>query len=58
MVMLNIDMPASCEDCQFKGDKWCYMALWLKDEPKDVPEEGRAEWCPMEDMSKQEDDLK
>ena len=58
MVMLNIDMPASCEDCPFKGARLCYIATWLGTEYREVPEEGRAEWCPMEDMSKQEDDLK
>ena len=58
MVMLNIDMPASCEVCKFKGDKWCYVEVWMNRGAKEVPEEGRAEWCPMEDVSKQEDDLK
>ena len=58
MVMLNIDMPASCEDCPYKGARWCYLEVLRKKEPKEVPEEGRAEWCPMEDMSEQEDDGK
>lgn len=50
MIAINMPAPASCGDCPFKGDKWCYMALWLKDEPKDVPEYGRPVWCPIMDM--------
>jgi hypothetical protein len=56
--MLNIDMPASCEDCPYKGARWCYLEVLRKKEPKEVPEEGRAEWCPMEDVSKYQDDGK
>ena len=58
MVQLNIDIPTSCDSCPFKGARLCYIATWLGTEYREVPEEGRAEWCPMEDMSKQEDDLK
>ena len=54
MVQLNIDMPASCEDCPFKGARLCYIAVWLGTEYREVPEEGRAEWCPM--IEEKEDD--
>ena len=58
MVMLNIDMPTSCDSCPFKGVKWCYITVWLGMEYREVPEEGRAEWCPLIDMDRREDDLK
>lgn len=58
MIKLNIPMPASCEDCPYKGARWCYLEVLRKKEPKEVPEEGRAEWCPMEDVSQYEDDGK
>ena len=54
MVQLNINMPASCEDCPYKGARWCYLEVLRKKEPKEVPKEGRAEWCPLvevEDMT-------
>ena len=55
MVMLNIDMPASCEDCPFKGARLCYIATWLGTEYREVPEEGRAEWCPMREVEDDSD---
>ena len=58
MVGIMIPMPTSCADCKFKGSRYCYIAVWLGTEYREVPEEGRAEWCPMEDMDRQEDDLK
>lgn len=58
MVSLNIQMPASCKSCPFKGARVCYIVTWLSMGFKEVPEEGRAEWCPLIDMSQYEDDLK
>ena len=58
MVQLNINLPTSCDSCPFKGARLCYIATWLGTEYREVPEEGRAEWCPMEDMSQYEDDGK
>lgn len=58
MVRLDINMPTSCEDCPYKGARWCYLEVPRKKEPKEVPEEGRAEWGPMEDMSQYEDDFR
>lgn len=58
MVQLNINMPASCDSCPFKGARLCYIATRLGTEYREVPEEGRAEWCPMEDMSQYQDDGK
>lgn len=56
MVQLNIDMPASCEDCPYKGVKWCYIAIWLEEMSyKEIPEKGRAEWCPMEEKEDETD---
>ena len=58
MIKLNIPMPTSCDSCPFKGVKWCYIAIWLEEMSyKEIPEEGRAEWCPMEDVSQQEDEV-
>ena len=56
MVMLNIDMPASCEDCPFKGARLCYIATWLGTEYREVLEEGRAEWCPMREEKEDDSD--
>lgn len=50
MVKLNIPMPTSCKLCPFKGARLCYIAVWLGTEYREVPEEGRAEWCPMEEV--------
>ena len=52
MVQLNIDMPASCDSCPFKGARLCYITVWLGTEYKEVPEEGRAEWCPMREADR------
>ena len=58
MVKLDINIPTSCKSCPFKGARLCYIATWLGTEYREVPEEGRAEWCPMRDMSQYEDDGK
>ena len=50
MVRINIPMPAGCKSCPFKGARLCYIAVWLRTEYREVPEEGRAEWCPMEEV--------
>jgi len=55
MVQLNIDMPTSCETCPFKGARLCYIATWLGTEYREVPEEGRAEWCMMEEVEDDSD---
>ena len=55
MVKLNIPMPTSCEECPFKGARVCYIATWLGTEYREVPKEGRAEWCMMEEVSQYED---
>ncbi len=51
MVKLNINMPASCKGCKFKGSRLCYITVWLGTEYREVPEEGRAEWCPLIDLA-------
>ena len=55
MVRINIPMPAGCKSCPFKGVQWCYIAIWLEEMSyKEIPEEGRADWCPLvevEDMT-------
>lgn len=58
MVTINISMPASCANCKFKGSRLCYIAVWLEIEHREVPKEGRADWCPLIDMDRQEDDGK
>lgn len=47
MVKLNINMPADCKSCPFKGARLCYIAVWLGMEYREVPEDGKPEWCPM-----------
>jgi len=57
MVQLNIDIPTSCKLCPFKGVKWCYIAIWLEEMSyKEIPEEGRAEWCPMREEKEDDSD--
>lgn len=58
MVSLNIQMPASCKSCPYKGERWCYLEVLRGMESQEVPEEGRPDWCPLIDMSQYEDDLK
>ena len=58
MVKIDIDIPTSCDTCPFKGARVCYIATWLGTEYREVPEEGRAKWCPLIDLDRQEDDLK
>ena len=58
MVAINIPMPASCSTCPYKGARWCYLEVLRGMESQEVPEEGRAEWCPLIDMSQYEDDGK
>lgn len=53
MVKINIPLPTSCEDCPFKGARVCYIATWLGTEYREVPEEGRAEWCMMEEVEEE-----
>ena len=55
MVQLNIDIPTSCKSCPFKGARLCYIAVWLGTEYREVPEEGRAEWCPLEEVEDDSD---
>ena len=55
MVQLNIDIPTSCETCPFKGTRLCHIAVWLGTEYREVPEDGRAEWCPMEEVEDDSD---
>ena len=50
MISINIPMPTSCDSCPFKGARLCYITVWLGMEYREVPEEGRAEWCPMEEV--------
>jgi len=56
MVKLDIDMPTSCKSCPFKGARLCYIAVWLGTEYREVPEEGRAEWCPMREEKEDDSD--
>ena len=58
MIRIDIEMPKSCNTCPFKGARLCYITVWLGTEYREVPEEGRADWCPMEDMSQYQDDRK
>ncbi len=58
MVKLNIDMPISCQDCPFKGARLCYINTWLRMKHREVPEDGKPEWCMLEDMSQYEDNRK
>lgn len=55
MIGINIPMPTACESCPFKGARYCYMTIWLDMNYREVPQQDRAEWCPMVDM---DDDLK
>ena len=50
MVKIDIDIPTSCDTCPFKGARVCYIATWLGTEYREVPEEGRAERCMMEEV--------
>lgn len=58
MVGIMIPMPKSCEECKYKGAKWCYIEIWSNRGTKEVPEEGRPSWCPLIDLSQYEDDGK
>ena len=51
MVGINMEMPKSCEKCKFKGARLCYIAVWLEMHFKEIPKEGRAEWCPLIDLT-------
>ena len=52
MVSINIEIPKSCKSCPFKGARLCYITVWLGMKYREVPEEGRAEWCPMEEADR------
>ena len=51
MVGIMIPMPKSCEECKYKGAKWCYIEIWSNRGTKEVPEEGRPSWCPLIDLT-------
>ena len=55
MVAINIQMPASCSTCPYKGARWCYLEVLRGMESREVPKEGRAEWCPMEEVEDDSD---
>ena len=55
MVKLDIDIPTSCKSCPFKGARLCYISILLGTEYREVPEEGRAEWCMMEEVKDDRD---
>lgn len=55
MVKINIPLPTACATCPFKGARLCCIATWLGTEYREVPEEGRAEWCPMEEVKDDSD---
>ena len=55
MVAINIQMPASCSTCPYKGARWCYLEVLRGMESREVPEEGKAEWCPMEEVEDDSD---
>ena len=50
MIGLDMAMPESCSECKYKGARWCYIEIWNNRGPKDVPETGRPEWCPLIDL--------
>ena len=47
----DMEMPKSCEECKYKGAKWCYIEIWSNRGTKEVPEEGRPSWCPLIDLT-------
>lgn len=51
MIGIDMEMPKSCEECKYKGAKWCYIEIWSNRGTKEVPEEGRPSWCPLIDLS-------
>lgn len=51
MVGLKGDMPRACNDCKYKGARWCYIEIWSNHGTKEVPETGRPDWCPLVDLS-------
>lgn len=57
-IMTGLDMqcPASCKECEFKGARWCYIEIWSNRGAKEVPEKGRPEWCPLIDLGASEDE--
>ena len=53
MIGIKTQMPASCEECNFKGAKWCYIEIWNNKGAREVPEEGRPNWCPLTEIKEQ-----
>lgn len=58
MVGIDMHVPESCKKCKFKCAKWCYIEVWSNRGAKEVPEEGRPDWCPLIDLSQYEDNGK
>lgn len=58
MIGIDMEMPKSCEECTYKGVKWCYLEMWNGNKGKVVPKNGRADWCPLIDLSRYEEDNK
>lgn len=54
MTGINIPTPTSCATCKFKGDRWCYIEVWMNRGANEVPEEGRPEWCPLREEKEDE----
>ncbi len=51
MVVINdMDMPVSCEECRLMADGWCYAQEAWDHAHEDIDLNRRPAWCPLEEV--------
>ena len=50
VVIKDMDMPVSCEECRLMADGWCYAQEAWDHAYEDIDMNRRPEWCPLEEI--------
>lgn len=50
VVIKDMDMPVSCEECRLMADGWCYAQEAWDHAHEDIDLNRRPAWCPLEDV--------